>query len=181
MPIYTVHAPPERRRESRRGPDRFRFVRDGFHFWAFLLTPLWLLWRRLFLAFIGYAIVAAAIAAAVWATGAPQTLFAAEALFSLLIGFEAGTLQRLSLRMRRWREVGLVSADSLEGAERRFFDTWDNGVPRDLNAPPVPPIVPPAAASPPDAPPPSSFLAGGRPLSSTPGVIGLFPEPGGAR
>jgi hypothetical protein len=171
MPIYTVHAPPEKRRAERRGPDRFRFVRDGFHVWAFLLTPLWLLWKRLFLAFIGYAVLAAAIAAAVRLAGAPRATFMAEALFSLLIGFEAGTLQRLSLRLRRWREVGVVSADDLEGAERRFFDSWDENAAPDRS---VPPSSPPSAAT-------ASFLAGGRPLSSSSGVIGLFPEPGGSR
>ena len=30
------------------------FVRDGFHFWAFLLAPLWLLVHRLWLALLGY-------------------------------------------------------------------------------------------------------------------------------
>jgi hypothetical protein len=174
MPIYTVHAPSEKRRVERRGPERFRFVRDGFHVWAFLITPVWLLWRRLFLAFIGYVVLSAALATAVIFTGAPRgAVFVAEALFSLLIGFEAGTLQRLSLRMRGWREVGVVSADDLEAAERRFFDSWRAG---EQAAASVPPPLPPASP-----PPPSSFLAAGRPLSSSPGVIGLFPEPGGSR
>jgi hypothetical protein len=174
MPIYTVHAPPEKRRAERRGPDRFRFVRDGFHFWAFLLTPIWLLWRRLFLAFVGYVILSAALAAAVNFAGAPRgAVFVVEALFSLLIGFEAGTVQRLSLRMRRWREVGVISADDLEAAERRFFDSWRTDAQAEAGGPPP---VPPAAL-----PPPSSFLAAGRPLSSSRSVLGVFPEPGGSR
>ena len=30
------------------------FVRDGFYFWAFLLGPLWMLWRRLWLVLVVY-------------------------------------------------------------------------------------------------------------------------------
>src|SRR3954471_22123307 len=61
MPVYTVHAP--RSAESAAdslvpgGTDRFVFVRDGFHFWAFLLAPLWLLRHRLWLALLGYVAV----------------------------------------------------------------------------------------------------------------------------
>ena len=39
MPIYTVHEPPLRASETTPNPDRFVLVRDGFYFWAFLLTP----------------------------------------------------------------------------------------------------------------------------------------------
>ena len=45
MPTYTVHEPPPRKGQSA-DPERFLFVRDGFHFWAFLLAPFWLLARR---------------------------------------------------------------------------------------------------------------------------------------
>ena len=44
-----------------RATDRFAFVRDGFHFWAALLGPLWLAWHRLWLALIGWIVVMAAI------------------------------------------------------------------------------------------------------------------------
>ena len=49
MPTYTVHAPPPTPGRTARDPERFVFVRDGFHFWAFLLAPLWLLAQRLWL------------------------------------------------------------------------------------------------------------------------------------
>ena len=59
MPVYTVHAPTARTPISA-PTDRFVFVRDGFHFWAFLFGPLWLVWHRLWLALIGW-IVAVAV------------------------------------------------------------------------------------------------------------------------
>ena len=56
MPTFTVHAPPPRQGETTSAPERFVFVRDGFHAWAFLLTPLWLLLHRLWLAFVIYVV-----------------------------------------------------------------------------------------------------------------------------
>ena len=47
MPTYTIHSPPDRQGETMSAAERFVFVRDGFHVWAFLLAPLWLLIHRL--------------------------------------------------------------------------------------------------------------------------------------
>src|SRR4030095_14222685 len=47
MAFYTVHQPPLRSDEALPNPDRFMFVRDGFHLWGFLLAPLWMAWNRL--------------------------------------------------------------------------------------------------------------------------------------
>ena len=54
MRIYTVHEPAPRENEIVADPDRFRFVRDGFYFWAFLLGPVWMLWHRLWLVLLIY-------------------------------------------------------------------------------------------------------------------------------
>ena len=54
MPVYTVHEPPRRDDELLAHTSRFVFVRDGFHFWAFLLAPLWMLRHRLWLELIAY-------------------------------------------------------------------------------------------------------------------------------
>src|SRR5213596_1899745 len=48
MPVYTVHAPSPAGADLR-AADKFVFVRDGFHFWAMVFGPLWLLWNRLWL------------------------------------------------------------------------------------------------------------------------------------
>ncbi|MEO6380486.1 MAG: DUF2628 domain-containing protein, partial [Nitrobacter sp.] len=57
MPVYTVHAPSVDETDARGTTDRFVFVRDGFSFWAFVLGPVWLLYRRLWLAFAGYLVL----------------------------------------------------------------------------------------------------------------------------
>jgi hypothetical protein len=164
MKIYTVHQPPERWREARRGPERFAFVRDGFHFWAFLLGPLWMLWRRLFLVFLGYIVVSALLAAALYFSNAPSDAkTAAHVALAILVGLEAGSLRRWTLRRRGWREVGVVSADGQEAAERRFFDQWDGDADTRSSVPPAAPGGPLPAMRRPTAPPE---------------VVGLFPEPG---
>ncbi len=61
MPTYTVHQPPAKNGRAA-DPQRFVFVRDGFHFWAFLLTLPWLIYRRLWLALLGYVLLTAAMA-----------------------------------------------------------------------------------------------------------------------
>src|SRR5918998_2801474 len=114
-----------KRKEARRGPDRFVFIRDGFYFWAFLLTPLWMLYRRLWLVLIGYLLLSGALAFGLPPLGlGGGPAFAIQLLLSILIGLEAGALRRWTLRRHKWREAGLVSADNHEGAERRFFDAW---------------------------------------------------------
>jgi hypothetical protein len=159
MTVYTVHEPPPRKNEDTADPDRFVFVRDGFYFWAFLLGPLWMLWRRLWLVLLLYVVATTAVQAALWALGmSAAVMFTVGFLISLLVGFEAASLQRWTYARRGWNNVGVVVAPDLESAERRFFDSWAAGR---SSAPRVTPIPPPSMRIPPSAP----------------DVIGLFPEP----
>src|SRR5437763_15254071 len=107
MSVYTVHVPPVE--SSAQTPERFVFVRDGFSFWAFLLGPVWMLWHRLWLAFIGYIAIAALLQIGLHLIGASAMVtFTAAALLALLVGFEAPTLRRMTLARRRWGNVGIV-------------------------------------------------------------------------
>jgi len=166
MSIYTVHQPPLDSGAAAAEPYRFVFVRDGFSWWAFLLTPFWMLRHRLWLALAIYLLASAALEAGLRALGASVlTLILASLLISLLAGLEAGTLRRFKLARRRWRNIGVVTGDDVEDAERRFFDAWIRQAP--ARRPPPPPSAPaPGSAAPPPAPA---------------GVIGLFPEPGAHR
>jgi hypothetical protein len=165
MTTYMVFEPPEDGDDALARAERVKFVPDRFTWSAFLLTPFWMLWHRLWLAFVAYVIVVGAVAiglrlAGVGPTGRGLIL----ALIALLIGFEAASLRRRKLLRRGWRERGIVIGDDREAAERRFFDAFvASGVDR----------TPP----PPAAPPPSSF----RPGASASDVIGLFPQPGASR
>ena len=62
MTVFTVHSLRRARTRTAAPPERFAFVRDGFYFWAFLLGPLWMLWRRLWLVLVLYLVGTAAIA-----------------------------------------------------------------------------------------------------------------------
>src|SRR4051812_3218783 len=89
MPVYTVHAPVDAGVEAQHAADRFVFVRDGFHFWAFLLGPLWLAWNRLWLALIGYILMIAAVEGALSQLRMPAgARFALMLLVALLVGLQ---------------------------------------------------------------------------------------------
>jgi hypothetical protein len=176
MPVYTVHAP-VLADAGFRATDRYAFVRDGFHFWAFVLGPVWLAWHRLWLALIGWIVVIAAIDFGMTALGTGRmAVSGANLLLALLLGFEAASLQRWTLSRRNWRQLDIVVADDEESAERRFFDRWtakqralsNDQTAVDRGAPPPTRDIPGQAFS---RPPPL-------PQSE---IIGLFPEPGASR
>ena len=165
MPTFTVHEPPPRKDESVTSPERFVFVRDGFYFWAFVLAPLWLLVRRLWLAFVIYVIVTIAVAVGLKFAGAPSYVQTTAALvIALLVGFEASTIWRWTLARRRWKTLGFVVGEDTEIAERRFYGAWTQRAPATVT-----PVEPSYAAP----------VRRGAPQPSD--VIGLFPEPGASR
>lgn len=165
MTVYTVHQPPPKADEIASEPERFVFVRDGFSFWAFLLGPLWMLRHRMWLVLLGYAALIAVLQTVLYVLNAPSGVRTAVfALVALLIGIEAGTLRRFTLRRRRWSNIGIIVGDDREMAEQRFFDSWIKKEPAQ------------AAAS-------SNAMTTAPLRMSRPSndVIGLFPEPGAPR
>jgi len=162
MAVYTVHEPPLRGGTTSPEPERFVFVRDGFSFWALLFGPVWMLRHRMWLVLIGYVAVMVGIAAVLHFTGLARVGPAVWTLLGLLIGFEAGTLRRFTLRRRGFSNIGVVVGDDLELAERRFFDAWmrksspgESGTRGHAGAPAGPHMPHPESR-----------------------VLGLFPEPG---
>ncbi len=170
MSVYTVHQAPARA-DAASAAERFVFVRDSFSWWAFLLAPLWMLRHRMWLVLVGYVVVSGGIEAALVRFGASRTAIAIVGLLiALLVGLEASTLRRLALRRRGWSNVGIVSGDKLEDAERRFFDAWLREAASGSSA---------AKATTPS--PPNGASVGVPRVAQTPSVIGLFPEPGAGR
>jgi len=161
MAVYTVHAPPPKQYDQAADAERFMLVRDGFSFWAFVLGPLWMLRHRMWLVLLGYVAVTAALELMFGLLNLALPIrFAAGSLLGLLVGIEAPTLRRFTLGRRGWTNMGVIVADDLEAAERRFFDAWvkSGGV------------APRAAVVPPP-----------RQTGATPDVIGLFPQAGPRR
>src|SRR6202051_4375765 len=169
MSVYTVHEPPSRAGAAPSDVERFAFVRDGFSWWAFLFAPLWMLRHRMWLVLIGYVVVAGGIEIPVRMAGGPALAASLIGiLLGLLVGLEAGTLRRFTLSRRGWKNLGVVSGDDLEDAERRLFDAWLRGA-----------SPPSRGAHAPTPGPASAAPIRRRPLGSD--VIGLFPEPGASR
>ena len=175
MPVYTVHAPTAYAADFR-ATDKFVFVRDGFHFWAMVLGPLWLIWKRLWLALLGWLVLTIALEVAAVELGGGAAAIVIGIIIAVLMGLEASTLQRWTYSRRKWRQLDVVVADDEESAERRFFDRvtagkrWSGYDPLSVDR---------------GGPPPTRDVPGQRFSEPPPlpqgGIIGLFPEPGGSR
>jgi hypothetical protein len=165
MTTYLVFEPPERDGDPAARAERIVFVPDRFSWGAFLLAPLWMLWRRLWLVFVAYLVVMAAVTLALIVTGVPPgARFLVGVLISLLVGFEAANLRRWALLRDGWRERGPIIGHDLAAAERRFFEAYV-AAEGPAKAAPAERSVPATPAS--------------RPAASD--VIGLFPQPGANR
>ena len=167
MPTYTVHAPPPHHGETTSAPERFVFVRDGFHFWAFLLTPLWLLLHGLWLALVIYVVGYGSPAARSPSCTPRRAQFLAGLLIALLIGFEAPSIWRWTLTRRGWTTLGFVVGEDAEIAEQRFFSEWTR---RAVTSTAAADFTRARVSAPVRRGPPSPS-----------DVIGLFPEPGAQR
>jgi Protein of unknown function (DUF2628) len=157
MAVYTVYAPPQSVGTRLETAERFVLVRDRFSWPAFWFGPIWMLWHRLWLAFLGYLILLMGLGAAVRLTsGSSAASFVIALAVALLLGSEAASLQRLNLQRRGFQFCGVVVGDDLEAAERRFFSALTG-----------------EAKNPAPQPPPGPTVQTG-----VPEVIGLFPHPG---
>ena len=144
MKVYAVYEPHMRGDDLRRHAERIAFVRDGFSFAAFIFGPLWMLWHRLWLAFVGYVVVMVLLGVAIYYRALPPGAQGVIVfILALLIGLEAATLRRRKLLRWRWRDAGVVVADDVIGAEQRFFDRWVARAPANEFADFAPTVVAP--------------------------------------
>ena len=156
MASFVVMEPP-----ARAGDRPPAYVRDGFHWLAFLFAPVWLLVHRLWVE----ALVAIAVMVALSALGMlPGFEFAASVmslLVALYIGLDAADLRVEALRRRGWRQWGVVDAENRGDAEVRHLQAAFAG--EHVPAPP----------------PPSATLTPPQPSRTSGPALGLFSYPGG--
>ncbi len=165
MPAFAVLEPPGDGKTPLSRADRFIFLREKFSASAFLFGPLWMVWQRLWLELVAYLAMLAAVGSALYALSVGwSAIILIFGLIQLLLGLEATNLVRWKRERYGWRDGGIVIADDLDLAERRYFG--DRFARRAAK--------PPAASAATLPPPPPGASTG-------PGVIGLFPEPGGGR
>ncbi|MEQ8824574.1 MAG: DUF2628 domain-containing protein [Filomicrobium sp.] len=122
---YTVHEPPTPMASPEEQAERLVFVRDGFSWFAFLLSPVWMLVNRMWLAFLIYAVVVGALFGTLGALGvAPDWVALASLALHFLIALEADSIERWTLNRRGWLMIGSVSGANARECERRFFEGW---------------------------------------------------------
>lgn len=158
MPAFTILEPPAYQQAPIEDADRIIFLPERFSLGAFLFGPLWMIWRRLWVVLIVYLVAVELIVYGLRLLGVGWGAVAVVlALIHLLLGLDATSLVRWTRLRHGWRECGIVIADDLDMAERRFFNNRTA-----LRARPG--SVPAAAAA-----------------ARRSDVIGLFPQPGGGR
>jgi len=142
--------------------ERVAFLLEKFSWPALFFGPFWLGWHRLWLALVLWVVAAFTLGILMLSLGfAGSVMFAAFVLPSLIVAFEATALRRRKLLRRGLRDAGVVIAEDIEIAERRFFADWARRAGAASVAQPAPPgSVPPLEPSP---------------------VLGLFPQPGANR
>ncbi|MCJ2013014.1 DUF2628 domain-containing protein [Methylobacterium sp. J-076] len=158
---YTLHLPPEARPGEADALDRAKLVPDGFSWPAFAFSVLWFLFHRLWAAALIVLAGLLLVAFSGYALGLPRAAGAAIALLAcVLVGLEAGSLQRWTLTRRGWPARDAVVARDAAEAEAKALARW-------LDTSTLPP--------PPRPPFPGGAVRRGEP------VIGLFPAQGGGR
>jgi len=135
-------------------------VRDGFHIWAFVFGPLWLLWHRLWLGFLGFVALLGLVEVAgrfgLNASGRASI----QVVLLILLGVEAASLLRLGLARRKWQQLDIVVAPDEDSALQRFLDASPGRL---------------------DPPPPALPVTFAAPAPDSNEIVGLFPQPGGLR
>lgn len=157
MAFYTVLTPPPV--AGRRGEEieQARLIPESFSWGAFLLSGLWLLGRRLWLATLLFVLVWAGLIYLRSRFGLhPSALSLIYWSIALFLGIEGNNLRLRKLARKGWRLADVVEARSLPEAERRYFERALAG-----------------EATPPRSEPVSPAMA--RPSGPLP-IIGLFPE-----
>jgi hypothetical protein len=116
MKVYTAHRSPNAPREHA------LFVKDGFSWPAFLFPVIWLIIKRLWLAFAIYILAVAVISATASATDlSGGSVFVILLGLNLILGFEANWLNRRALARRGFAEEGPFVGEDLDEAELKYF------------------------------------------------------------
>lgn len=170
MAFHTVLTPPPRRGGEIRsaGPteamDRAVFLKDGFAVYAFLFTGLWLLAKRLWLAFFIFLLAWGALLLAGSRLGFnPLAIALAQTVIGVYLGLEGNALVERKLLRKGWTLAGVVEGKQIDQIERRFFE---QAGPETARAP-----------LPAGGPAPAPAISPYAPPSGGTAVVGLFPDP----
>jgi len=123
MKVYTVHTHPG----DADPMENAILIREGFNFWAFLLSGLWALYHRLWLGFFGLVTVSFLCTFAVELfDGGPEMDFALALVTGIGFGLIANDLRRRKLAAKGWQMVDIVAGQDETDAEHRCFERSKN-------------------------------------------------------
>ena len=121
MKIYTVHIKPS----NSQAYEKPLFVREGFNWWAFLLTFVWALYQRLW--FLALAVFACQFGI-VWLGKphilTPESTGILQLALQVVVGFAGNDWLRAGLSRRGYIVADITAADSLLRAEQRYFERY---------------------------------------------------------
>jgi hypothetical protein len=139
MPRYTVHGPSAEPDAIRQSHLDLRFVKDGFSWWGLFVPLIWLLVKRMWIVlFLALAACVVIDLLAYWSGLGDAGAAAATLAVNLIVGFEGNDLQRWSMGLRGFREIGFASGADRDEAEFRFFAALPEAAPAPVAAPPFP-------------------------------------------
>ncbi|MGA8169585.1 MAG: DUF2628 domain-containing protein [Methylocystis sp.] len=149
MAIFTVHIPAAGGRDAP-SAEKIEFLRDGFSLSAATFGPIWLIWRRAWIAAAGWTALLAVITFAGAKLGASkETLTLINLALACVLGFEGSRLVAWTLARRGYNEGAVVIGDTADEAEEIFFHNWrgSTAVVPAAPPPPPPPAPPPLVAA----------------------------------
>ncbi|WP_339858913.1 DUF2628 domain-containing protein [Thalassospira alkalitolerans] len=119
MKVYTVHTHPG----DADPMENAILIREGFNFWAFILSGLWALYHRLWAAFFGLLAVSLICNLLTYLfDGGPEMDFALALATGIGFGLIANDLRRKKLAAEGWKLVEIVAGADENAAEHRLFD-----------------------------------------------------------
>jgi hypothetical protein len=162
MKLFTAHEPRNARPRDERAAEKIVFVKDGLSWPALFVPLLWLLWHRLWLGLLLYVVAVAIVTGAVYFGSLPMAVQNIMFLLpNLWLMMEGNDLRRRKLARRGLVQTASVMGRTRDEAEQRFFAAWVRAE-ASMSAPR-------GGAS--------TFMTS---RHDETGVLGVFPQPGGA-
>lgn len=123
MTVYHVYIPPEVINPdfiSKGDAARVKFLPDNKMIWALIFPPIWLIWHRLWLPLMIYALAVSIIVVIAFRTS-EQLGTLLSILPGLYLLLEGSELIRMKHERDGWQFVGIIEAPDLSTAELRYF------------------------------------------------------------
>lgn len=161
MKLFTAHEPDGQRFRDEKAAEKIVFVKDGLCWPALFIPLIWLLWHRLWMGLVIYALAVGALVGVIYFGNLPaQTQNLLLVLPNVWLLLEGNDLRRRKLARKGYGQTASVMGRSREEAEQRFFAAWVR------------------ASATYSAPRPGMSFTPAQPADQA--ILGVFPRPGGA-